>query len=249
MLKKVKELFQAKANHRSTELRLQRYAALDLAALDVIEEHCKHAEQLTRMKERKDSFYELELLRKRIIADYRTMVFQPLVAKARRRGMQAIHPGDSVRAARKELASASSSVRDFTQLDTLKRLYNSAGAMATYKRLNAKLRKQIKVAQRQTERRQRVHDATVADLNQKIAVAMRTRWCKRQTERWEPERFSSQDMKELALESKGPIKKFSPKGLYDRKGDPHLFLRHVRAVDDQSRSANLQRILKDIVTV
>lgn len=250
MLSRMVGVHFSQEQHSRSEERLQRYAALDLGAIEVIDEHCKIAEQLLRQKERKDSFYELEIVRKKIIADYCTNVLQPLEDKARRRGKQnSALPRREARAARKELSSAMSFSRDFTEVDILKRLYNSASAMVTYKRLTSKLHREIQSINRQAQRKRREHEEAVAKLNHDIGIAMRMRWCKRQTERWEPERHPARDLKELALEAKGGIPKISPNNAHDADGSPSLFLRQVSAINERSRQANSQRIVKDIIVV
>lgn len=184
----------AKRRKEAKIAELREKCILELGLNKALDQHWKDCDTLMRQVEAKDSIFELERIRKLVLA----RLLDGKVAE-----IEGHYPGKRSRHDRKlyhaDIASLIEPVKEFDNFENLKRLYYATAAMDMYQRHNHDLRKKLVRHHRDSffVKQKLRHD--IADLEEKIDRARREKWCSENVNLWEPHRLPNTERKILAI--------------------------------------------------
>lgn len=167
-----------------------------MSLVDCIDGQQVYTDGLLRKEESKDSIYELEMLKRSIVKRYKSKVLQPWEAKFMDKNKRLIRTKEA-KGAKSEYDKIMKEVA--VTADELEKMQIAVLSMETYKRLNAKLCKEIARLRAERAEQDEHFQSKIKQLEEDLEVAERSLWCREQVQDWEPERDPSYKTKDLSI--------------------------------------------------
>mmetsp|Transcript_17091 Transcript_17091/g.48842 ORF Transcript_17091/g.48842 Transcript_17091/m.48842 type:complete len:250 (+) Transcript_17091:86-835(+) len=172
------------------------------AAMEAVERHWADADGLLRQVDAKDSIFELERIRGKILEDFRKNAIAPIETSVPKSSAGVRSQSDE-RFVQNQLKNLLANANGLDDFQLLRRLYFAAATLDVYQRHTRDMMRTLERAHRDHARKMETMREHIETLSRQVHNARRKDWCQQQTKRWRPLGQPETQAKQLAAEG-GP---------------------------------------------